>query len=165
MLLQISLLDLFYKSTHVCFSVGHETHVVALACDSWSFPFVMKLLWQLWLATAGVFFSGGGSCSTRMVPVRSRPRAPHPRRYLVLLLLQERVQSSGVCAEILFHPGISQLEALLSAARSHGLILLFVGTDCFPVLRAGSRELYNLFARLVDQAFTDRHRLVRALLP
>ena len=100
-----------------------------------------------------------------MVPVRSRPRAPHPRRYLILLLLQERAQSGGVCAEILFRPGLSELEALLGASRSHGLILLFVGTDSFHLIRAGSSELWNIFARLVDQAFTDRHRLARAVFP
>lgn len=102
---------------------------------------------------------------SRMVPVRNRPTAPHPRRYLVLLLLQERVQTPGICAEILFRPDLSALEALLGASRSHGLILLFAGTDSFPFIRAGSCELYNIIARLIDQAFTDRHRLARAVFP
>ena len=39
-----------------CFPVGYSAYVLALACDSWSFPSNMKLTLQLWLATAGVFF-------------------------------------------------------------------------------------------------------------
>ena len=100
-----------------------------------------------------------------MVPPRNRPQAPHPRRYLLLLLLQERVHSRGVSAEILIRPQISALEAFLGCARTHGLILLFVGTDTFAVLRTTSVELYNILARLLDQAFTDRHRLARRVFP
>ena len=100
-----------------------------------------------------------------MVPPRHRPQAPHPRRHLILLLLQERVHSRGISAEILIRPQVSVLEAFLGSARTHGLILLFVGTDAFAVLRTTSIELYNIFARLLDQAFTDRHRLARAVFP
>ena len=100
-----------------------------------------------------------------MVPPRHRPQAPHPRRYLILLLLQDRANTRGLSAEILIRPQISVLEALLGGARTHGLILLFVGTDTFAVLRTTSVELYNILARLLDQAFTDRHRLARLAFP
>ena len=101
-----------------------------------------------------------------MRPVRHRPRAPHPRRYLLLLLLlSQNAAAVGIHAHVLVRPEISVLEAVLGGARTNALILLFVGTDTFAVLRAASTELYNILARLLDQAFTDRHRLARLVFP
>ena len=100
-----------------------------------------------------------------MRPVRHRPRAPHPRRYLLLILLLQNAGSVGIAAHVLVRPEISILEAVLGGARTNALILLSLGTDSFPVLRAVSTELYNILARLLDQAFADRHRLARLVFP
>ena len=100
-----------------------------------------------------------------MRPVRHRPRAPHPRRYLLLLLLSQNAAAVGIRALVLLRPDISVLEAVLGGARTNALILLFVGTDTFAVLRSTSTEVYNILGRLLDQAFTDRHRLARIVFP
>ena len=102
----------------------------------------------------------------RALPVvRHRPRAPHPRRYLILILLAELSAARGVSALILIRPDLSFAEALLGASRTCGLVLLCIGTDSFPAVRSGSRELFAIFARLVDQAYSDRHRLARIVFP
>ena len=106
-----------------------------------------------------------GLFDRRMEVVRHRPRAPHPRRYLILILLQELSASRGVPAFILIRPEVSFLEALLGASCSCGLVLLCLGTDAFPPVRSASRELFAIFARLVDQAYTERHRLARIVFP
>ena len=97
--------------------------------------------------------------------VRHRPRAPHPRRYLILILLAELSAARGVSALILIRPGTSFAEALLGASRTCGLVLLFIGTDSFAAVRSGSRELFAIFARIVEQAYTERHRLARIVFP
>ena len=106
-----------------------------------------------------------GPAGRRMEVVRHRPRAPHPRRYLILILLQELSAARGISAHILIRPEVSFVEALLGASRTCGLVLLCIGTDAFPLVRSASRELYFIFARLVDQAFADRHRLARIVFP
>ena len=100
-----------------------------------------------------------------MLAVRHRPRAPHPRRYLILILLQQNAETRGIAAHILVRPEVCFLEALLGASRTNALVLLAIGTDSFPLVRAASRELYLIFARLIDQAFADRHRLARVVFP
>ena len=105
------------------------------------------------------------SSDRRMDVVRFRPRAPHPRRYLILILLQELSAARGISAVILIRPEISFAEALLGASRICGLVLLCIGTDSFPAVRSGSRELFAIFARLVDRAYTERHRLARIVFP
>ena len=97
--------------------------------------------------------------------MRRRPRAPHARRYLILILLQEQAESRGIAAHILIRPEVCFFEALLGASRTNALVLLSIGTDAFHLVRAASRELYFIFVRIIDQAFADRHRLARLVFP
>ena len=72
-----------------------------------------------------------------MRPVQRRPRAPHPRRYLLLILLLQNADTVGIAAHVLVRPEISVLEAVLGGARTNGLILLALGTDSFSSAPSG----------------------------
>ena len=96
---------------------------------------------------------------------RFRPRAPHPRRYLVLILLQQQSQVRGIASHIIVRAEVSFFESFLGASATNALVLLSLGTQAFPILRAASREIFCIFLRLYDWAFADRHRLARLVFP
>ena len=96
-----------------------------------------------------------------LVP-RARPRAPHPRRFLLLVLLDQETRIDRP-SPILTRPGVALLSVILGAPRSNALVLLSLGTSGFEALRLVNREIWCIFARLLDRTFAERRRLARLL--